>query len=470
MIGIVGAGLAGSMTALLLSKAGYKICLFEKRNDPRVSENVEVNSAFGLSTSATKRSINLALSNRGMAALQEAGLLEEALSDSIQMSGRIIHNEVGQPLWQQYGTKEQALYSVSRQKLNIMLLNHLSNRSDLDKESVSIFFGYTLISANEDGHCIFRTSDESKKSFDFDLVIGADGAYSIVREQLLRQGRIDFSRQYIEHGYKELHIPPIFDTNGNVNYALPSHLNQQGLHIWPRKEFMLIALPNADKSFTATLFAPYHGERGGFDSIDPKDSESILSHFKSYFPDVVPLMPTLTEDYANNPVGSLVTVRVKPWNLGKLLLLGDSAHAVVPFYGQGMNAAFEDALVLFELLKESKKEGGTVDLPKISETFASIRMPALDGLADLCIEHYHDMAANTASIFYLISKKLEAGLHAVLPHNFVPLYTMVSFSRIPYHEALERSKKQETTVRYTLIISSIAIGICSIVYLRSLRN
>lgn len=307
-IGIVGGGLAGSMTALLLANLGLKISIFEKRPDSRqqrlTPDEIESlkSSAFGASTSAVKRSINLALSDRGMAALKEVRLLTKALKDTTRMSGRVIHLDSGKIVRQQYGTKDQALYSISRQDLNHLLLDELQSFTSLlssgsnNSQRINLYFGHTLIEATKEGKCIFSTENGDKEEYQFDLVIGADGAYSAVRDIILKQGRVDFSRQYISHGYKELRIPPAIDpTTNQPTHALTDY---KGLHIWPRKQFMLIALPNADKSFTATLFAPYRTEtQGGFDSIDANDPVAIKQHFLTHFPDVVPLMPNLAEEY-----------------------------------------------------------------------------------------------------------------------------------------------------------------------------
>ena len=262
IIGVIGAGLAGSMVALLLAKLDFTVYIFEKRpkqsNDD--NNNQHNSSAFGTSTSAIKRSINLALSGRGIAALKELNLVDIALKNAVPMTGRVIHNNTGtKEVRQMYGTKNQALQSVSRQDLNELLLSQMLLYTD----KIQTFFGYTLLDATKDGHCIFSNNEGIRESFSFDLVIGADGAYSALRDNLLKQGRVDFQREYIGHGYKELTIPAAVDpATGAPTYALSDY---QGLHIWPRKEFMLIALPNADKSFTATLFAPYKSASGGFD-------------------------------------------------------------------------------------------------------------------------------------------------------------------------------------------------------------
>ena len=259
---IIGAGLAGSMLAALLAKLGFSVTLFEKRDDPTTAREIlEHSSSFGASTSATKRSINLALSYRGQKAFEELGVLDTVMSQAIPMPCRIIHGLDGSTAKQAYGTSEQAIYSVGRQTLNNLLLEIISNN-----EKVTVNFGFSLESVDKNGHCVFRSSDGKLLKETYNLVIGADGAYSSTRECILKQGRVNFSRQYIAHGYKELSIPPKKQTTDanfeategahEISYALE---DPNGLHIWPRGEFMLIALPNPDHSFTATLFAPYHG-------------------------------------------------------------------------------------------------------------------------------------------------------------------------------------------------------------------
>lgn len=453
-VAVCGAGLAGCMVALLLSNLGMKVSLFEKRNDDQ--DNLKkgedgTTSAFGLSASATKRSINLALSYRGMEALRECGLLDQILPHTVPMTGRVIHNTGSSKhiTRQQYGTgAEQVLHSVSRQLLNKVLLDTLrAKKDDSQQPLVSIFFGCALKEASVDGTCTFSCENGPDLRKQFSLVIGADGAYSRVREQMLRQGRIDFSRKYIAHGYKELHIPAVINSNGTADYALDDPF---GLHIWPRHEFMLIALPNEDKSFTATLFAP-HGGNGGFDDLKNADSSHIRSHFLTHFNDVVGLMPSLVEDFKANPVGALVTVRVKPWNLGRLLLLGDAAHAVVPFLGQGMNAAFEDALLLYELISSDLNSGTKPNWVTLAQRFSDTREPSLGGLASLCIEHYDDMAASTASLWYLGIKWVEQWVHRIFPRLFLPEYTMITFTRIPYHVARDRAKVQDKFLKFSVI-------------------
>ena len=507
---IVGAGLAGTMMAAMLNKLGFQVHVYEKRPQSGIEKSAE---EFGLSQSASKRSINLALSQRGIEALAAVDLLDAAMENAIPMPCRVIH-QIGSAtsLKQPYGKSHEAIHSVSRQLLNELLLMKTKN---VPKSRVEYFFGYSLVSCDKAGNCVFHQAESSTDNADgamvrkngngvapapaahvagedicrrYDLVIGSDGAYSQVRESMLRLGRVNFSRTYIAHGYKELCIPPRMvestDPSSGARVLTPTFAldDHQGLHIWPRGEFMLIALPNPDKSFTATLFAPYSGS-DGFDSVDDTDPAAVRGYFLRHFPDALPLMPDIAEDFRANPIGSLVTVRVDPWMQGPMVLVGDAAHAVVPFYGQGMNAAFEDCLILYQLIQkrlvagsaEAKScgsaggqrpaEGSQQALQALllsaADEFARTRMPAGNALADLCIEHYADMASNTASTWYLMQKRMEALLHWAFPASFVPLYTMIAFTRTPYHEAMRIAARQEGIARMALgaVAAASAVGI-----------
>ena len=451
---VVGAGLSGTLMALLLSQLeGAEVHLFEKRGDAAADSSSS--AAFGASTATLKRSINLALSYRGslgLQALDDPSIYAACMKEAIRMPCRVIHNINGTILKQPYGQEKDAIWSISRQKLNLILIENAKK-----KRNIQLYFGYTLQDCSKEGVVTFLCNQNELMTASYDLVIGADGAYSITRECMLKQSRINFSRQYIQHGYKELSIPP----NSMNEYALPEY---QGLHIWPRGEMMLIALPNADKSFTATLFAPYHGT-DGFDQIHADDSEAVQAYFRQHFPDVVKYMPHLLEDYKANPVGSLVTIRVSPWNLGKVVLIGDAAHAVVPFYGQGMNCGFEDCYRLYKVLQQHTKDS----IEPLLAHFSEDRSVATDTLADLCLKHHHDMAANTMSSWYLLQKRVEKFLHWLLPSTFLPLYTMVTFTAIPYHKAVERARCQDRAIAM-FTKATVALLASSAAYLFYLRG
>lgn len=452
-IAVIGAGLSGTMTAALLSDMGFKVTIFEKRIETPI-EDEKSSSEFGNAANATKRSINLALSHRGILALERLGLVPEIMENAIPMPKRVIHGLDGSQKLQAYGKPGQSLYSVSRNGLNDSIKEYIRKAN----KGVAMHFGYTLVSIDRHGKCVFHTSTNQEHVEVFDLVIGADGAYSAVRDNILKQGRINFMRKFIRHGYKELTIPPVKDSKtGELTFALDDF---EGLHIWPRGEFMLIALPNPDKSFTATLFAPWNGPFG-FDKINLKDTNEIDNYFKTHFPDAYKLMPNAIQDFQVNPVGSLMTLKLDPWNFGRVCMIGDAAHAVVPFFGQGMNAAFQDAYILCDIIGDAlaKSTLQTVDLTSCIAQFAEVRTPAANALSDICLEHYHDMAQNTASSLYLMQKKVESVLSAIFPNTFIPFYTMVAFTSMPYHEALARGARQDTWVRRICLASLVGLGV-----------
>ena len=346
---IVGGGLAGALMACYLGEAGHEVSVYERRPDPRAKGYIG------------GRSINLALSARGIKGLAGVGLAEKVLESALPMRGRMMHSRAGETAFQAYSkNKSDAINSISRGGLNLILLEaaakhpnvslHFDHRClDVDLEAPAAVFEHEV--KEEDGS---RSGDgEGKKPriqivrVESDLVIGADGAFSAVRGKMQKQDRFDYSQSYLEHGYKELHIPPASSggvAHGGAMFAMAPH----ALHIWPRGGSMMIALPNPDGSFTCTLFWPFEG-RHSFAAL--RTPEQVERFFNEEYPDAVPLMPTLVEDYMRNPTSSLVTVRCSPWQAnGRVVLIGDAAHAIVPFFGQGMNAAFEDCLCLAECL------------------------------------------------------------------------------------------------------------------------
>lgn len=328
--------------------------------------------------------------------------------------------------------------------MNLLLINTAALY-----ENISIYYGHHLVSIDKSGTCQLCTHPD-KFTFEasFDLVIGADGAFSSVRNEMMKIGRVNYSRQFIDMGYKELRIPPRIDESGNKHYALDT---PNGLHIWPRGKLMLIALPNSDKSFTATLFAPYSGPEGFTAlSYDGNDG-TIQNFFLKYFPDVAPVLPTLIREYKSHPVGSLMTSRVNPWYVGHTLLIGDAAHAVLPFLGQGMNAAFEDAYQFYTLL-----QANDYNLQKSALIFSKSRQPSVETLADMSEAHYRDMAMNTSSTWYLMKKRFESFLRKMLPKGwFVPQYAMIAFTDIPYNEIKEREENQQAGI--TILLSVITM-------------
>ena len=414
---IVGAGLGGSLLSVLLGKEGARVSVYDRRPDPRGERQVR------------GRSINLAISTRGIHALEQAGLAKRVLEESVPMRGRMIHSQAGDLAFQPYGTeKHHVIHSVSRAGLNRLLVEAAEALPN-----VTVAFGKRCVGLEATSGTVeladSDTGDTSRVASDW--VAGADGAYSEVRQQMLKLDRVDYEQSYLEHGYKELSIP-----------ALPGGgfaMERNALHIWPRGGFMMIALPNVDGSYTCTCFWPFEGPNG-FSSL--RDGEQVLSYFRRVFPDVVPLMPTLAEDFLANPIGTLVTVRCRPWSkLGRVLLLGDAAHAIVPFYGQGANAAFEDCVVLDECLRSHP-----ADRERAFAEFEARRKVHTDALAGLAIGNFLEMRDKTASRLFLWGKRTEKVLHKLFPRSFVPLYYMVTFSRTPYADAVRRARMQWKTV------------------------
>ncbi len=425
---VVGAGLAGSLMACYLGRAGHRVRVLDKRPDPRADGFVG------------GRSINLALSTRGIAALREVGVADQVLADAMPMRGRLMHGANGELSFQRYGTEpDQVINSISREGLNIRLLENAASYPGTE-----LSFGIRCTDVELDAPSVsVEHADGHSEVIDGDAVIGADGAFSAVRARMQRRDRFDYSQDFLTHGYKELTIPPAADGG----FRLESDV----LHIWPRGGFMMIALPNANASFTCTLFWPFEGENS-FEAVRTKPE--IESFFRRQFPDAVPHMPSLVEDYLTNPTSSLVTVRCAPWNVkGRVVLIGDAAHAVVPFYGQGMNASFEDCEILDRIMQ--RHHG---DLETAFEDFAASRKPDTDALADLAITNFVEMRDRVASPAFLLRKALGRAVHRLFPRWFVPIYSMVTFSTIPYAQAVERERRQNRGVAM-LAVAMVALAI-----------
>jgi kynurenine 3-monooxygenase len=422
---IVGAGLGGTLMACYLARAGYPVDLYEKRPDPRCHDQER------------GRSINLALSVRGIHALREIGLADEVLQTGILMRGRMIHDRDGSLAFQPYGKDDsEALYSVSRSGLNLTLVNAAARY-----DNVRLFFGRRCVGLDpHTGAADFLDEKQTPETVTTDVLIGADGAYSAVRSQLQRQERFNYRQDFLTHGYKELTIP----AGPDGTFRLEKH----ALHIWPRGSFMMIALPNQDGSFTCTLFWPYEGPNSCAALKSPADVEAF---FREQFPDTVPLMPTLADDFLHNPTGALVTIRCQPWHSGgRVVLLGDACHAVVPFLGQGMNAAFEDCTVLSQSLERLAP-----DWERAFADYEARRKESVDALADMCIDNFIEMRDRVGSRWFVLKKKLQVLLHWLLPRWYLPLYTMIEFTRIPYHEARRRARTQDRLVR--AVIGAVVI-------------
>lgn len=425
-ITIIGAGLVGSLLSIYLSKRGYKVKVYERRGDMRKEKM------------SAGRSINLALSDRGLLALEKVGLAEEIKKISIPMHGRYIHNLDGSSAFQPYGKEGQYINSVSRGTLNMKLMDLA------EEQGVEIYFNEKLSKIDWSNEVIEFESNKNKPlpSFKTDLIFGADGAFSAARLQhQLQHGKFNYSQYYIDCGYKELTIPPTSDGE----FAMEVN----ALHIWPRKDYMLIALPNLDKTFTCTLFFPFEGE-ASFEKLSTP--EAVKSFFERTFPDAVKLMPDYINEFFTNPTSSLVTVKCFPWIRGdKFALIGDAAHAIVPFFGQGMNCGFEDCRVLDELIDKHKQDWG-----KILKEYQTLRKPDGDAIADLAINNFTEMRDKTADPKFLLQKKIEARLHEKYPDKWIPAYSQVTFSpHIRYSEALKRGQMQEAIMQDVMAMPGI---------------
>ena len=411
---VMGAGLVGSLLALYLARRGHAVQVFERLPDPRRQ---------GLQEG---RSINLALSDRGWRALAGVGVSEDIRQVGIPMYQRVIHDGQGKLSYQPYGQDNQAIFSINRGHLNKALLD-LAER----EPGVRITFGQKLTQLDLPGRRLHLRDMAAEHEYDvaYERLFGADGAFSAVRAALQRTDRTDYSQQYLEYGYKELTIA--------AGPAGSWQLEKNALHIWPRGNFLMIALPNLDGSFNATLFYPYEGAES-FAAL--QTPAAVAAFFQHIFPDAVPLMPQLTEEFFDHPTGSLVTIRCWPWTYrDTVLLLGDAAHAIVPFYGQGMNAGFEDCTVLNQLLDQL----GETNWPAVLDAFAHQRKPNTDAMADLALYNFVEMRDRVADPRFLLQKKIEAKIAAQYPGQWLPLYSRVTFSDTPYAEAWAAGQRQE---------------------------
>ena len=427
---VVGGGLVGSLQALLLSKRGFNVKLYESRQDIRKA------SEF------SGRSINLALSFRGRQALKTIGLETTVLDSAIPMYARMIHSVAGKTTSQAYGKSTQCIYSVDRRKLNELLLDEADRNPN-----ISLNFEHKLVRASlKDKELTFsKGKEDNEVTVNADFVFGCDGAYSTVRRQMMRWGRLNYQQEYIDHGYKELTMPP--STSGD--FAMPPNY----LHIWPRGNFMMIALPNRDCSFTLTMFMPYDV----FEAIETE--EDLLAFFMKNFADSVDKIGVerLVHDYFKNPIGRLMSVKCYPhFMAGSVMIMGDASHAVVPFYGQGMNAGFEDCLIYYEFLGQESN-----NLWKAAALYSKSHWRDCHAIADLSLYNYHEMRSHVNSRLFVLRKKVDNFLHLLFPRIFIPLYTMVAFTRIPYHVIVERNQTQRRIVT-GLLVTGTLISVCAV--------
>lgn len=424
---LIGSGLAGGLLAAYLGRRGYDVDLYERRADPR-----EGNIVGG-------RSINLAISTRGIHALEQIGIADEVLQHAIPMRGRMIHDKSGTLHFSPYDVDpEKCINSIGRAALNTAVIEAAQRYSN-----VHVHFNHKCSDVDLEAATAQLQTENGEVTGHGDTVIGVDGAFSAVRKAMQRKiGNFHYDESYLAHGYKELTIPPGPDGSWRME--------KNALHIWPRKSFMMIALPNPDGSFTCTLFWEFEGPRS-FATV--KTDDDVRRFFGEEFPDAVPLMPTLLEDFRQNPTGSLVTIRCAPWSYrDKVCLVGDAAHAVVPFYGQGMNAAFEDCVVLDECLEKFPN-----DRERAFAEYFSRRKENADALADLAIGNFIEMRDKTASKTFQAKRKIDHLLEATLPGIYLPLYTMVTFTRIPYAQAARRARLQDRFVYAAVVFLSIML-------------
>jgi kynurenine 3-monooxygenase len=410
---IIGAGLVGSLWAVYLSKAGYNVTIYERRSDIRKAE-----------ISAGK-SINLALSVRGWTALDAVGVGDEIRKIAIPMYGRMMHSLEGDLTYQQYGKEGQAIFSVSRGKINATMMDIAETHGN-----AKIHYQTECLRVDLKNAIAYLRNTETGQEFEAkaDVIFAADGAFSAVRYHSMQKlGRFQYSQNYIADGYREILLPALPDGT----YPM----DKNALHIWPRGRFMMIALANEDGSFTCTLFMPHEGHEFAFDKLNTK--ADVDRFFKTVFPDFHQMMPDIADKWEDHPLSNLAIIRCYPWAHGKVGLMGDAAHATVPFYGQGMNAGFEDCRVLNELMLEHNH-----DWEKIWEAYSPSRKPNGDALQDLSLDNYIEMRDLVADPSFLLRKKIEAKFNQLYPNKWLPLYSQVTFSNIPYSVAYEQGKKQ----------------------------
>lgn len=415
---IIGSGLVGSLWAVYLNKAGYKVKMFERRSDMR-----KANISAG-------KSINLATSYRGWKALDEMGISDEIRKIAIPMYGRTMHALDGKTTYQPYGINDQAIFSVSRGEINCKLMD-IAERGG----NAEIFFNEECIGADlKSGTVTVKNSVTGKiTEVKSDVVFGTDGAFSAIRYNAMQKlDRFSYSQNYIADGYREILLP----ANADGSYKL----EKQTLHIWPRGRFMLIALPNFDGSFTCTLFMPFEGHEHCFNNLTSK--EKVIDFFKTVFPDFFEMMPNIADAWEDHPLSSLAIIRCFPWTHGKVALMGDAAHATVPFFGQGMNAGFEDCSVMYSLMKKHNE-----DWDKIFKEYETLRKPNGDAVQDLSLLNYIVMRDKVSDPAFLLQQKVERRMAELYSGKYFPMYSMVSFSDIEYHVALNKGKEQDTIIQ-----------------------
>lgn len=415
---IIGAGLVGSLWAVYLKKSGYKVSVYERRSDMRLQKM------------SAGKSINLATSYRGWKALDQVGIGDEIRKIAIPMYGRTMHNMDGTTTYQPYGNNEQAIYSVSRGDINAKLMTIAERDSD-----TQIYFNQECKQVDlEKGIAVFENTQTGEiTQTQSDVVFATDGAFSAARYSAMQKvDRFNFSQTYIPDGYREILLP----ANADGSFKLA----KETLHIWPRERFMLIALPNFDGSFTCTLFMPFEDHEFCFSNLTNKNE--VDTFFKTVFPDFYQLMPNVGEAWEEHPLSSLALIRCYPWTHKKLALMGDAAHATVPFFGQGMNAGFEDCSVMWELM-QAHGENWSV----IFEAYQKSRKPNGDAMQELSLQNYIVMRDKVAEPDFLLLQKLERRINYLYPDKYFPMYSMVAFTDIPYSTAYQKGNEQELMIK-----------------------
>lgn len=408
---IVGAGLVGSLLGCYLSRRGHKVSVYERRPDMRTAGY------------AGGRSINLALSHRGWKALKKIGLDKAVEKIAIPMYGRMLHDLQRQTQLVPYGKEGQAIYSVSRGDLNRLMVEEAEKFAD-----VKFYFNHRCRDIDFDGNKIVfeKPGGEEVTVSNAEIIFGADGAFSEVRYKMQITPNFNIAQQHEPYGYKELHIP-----GGEAGKHV---IEKNALHIWPRGGFMLIALPNMDGSFTVTLFNSFSGENS-FEKLN--DEKSVNRFFTEFFPDALALMPDMAKTFFDNPTSSLVTIRCYPWKYKHACLIGDAAHAIVPFYGQGMNCGFEDVNELDDILSATNESWD-----QALDTFQKKRKPNADAILDLALYNYIEMRDLSGRADFQLRLKIEKKIAEKFEDKFMTHYAMVTFSDLSYSEAEKRGEKQ----------------------------
>lgn len=425
-ITIVGGGLVGSLMAYYMAKRGYTVDIYEGRPDLR---KADINAG---------KSINLVISHRGFTALDKVGLKEEMEKITVPAFGRMTHDLDGGQHFFPYSIHGKAIHSVSRGGLNAELITKAEAF-----DNVNFHFNHKCVNVDLDNaSATFKNRENGKEiTVTSDLLVGADGAFSAVRAEMTRQPRFNYSQQYISAGYKEIHIPAAADGNPQIDI--------KALHIWPRKEFMLMGLANLDNGFTGTIFAPWEGE-DSFETVHT--DEEIEAYFKKFFPDAIDLIPNYKEQFKENPTSPLAIIRCEPWNhKGKVMLVGDAAHAIVPFYGEGMNCGFEDVFVFDNLMDEM----GDHDMDALLKEYSEQRKPNGDAIADLSLRNFIEMRDLVADPRFILRKKIEGKVYKKHPEKWMPLYSQVKFTNIQYADALAAAHKQDRIMEEVLDMPDI---------------